>query len=459
VAGLAVRAAPLLHVRLEHVARALLQLRTHALFMVTEQRPVVVVELLDDLEGPTSVQDVAAHDFVLESVGHCAMPGLTQLVARFAKQKIGMAHQLMERIQMAAGALHEFERLRYRADGLDRRVVQAGRAPGILGLCHGETDTRYGESDTVPDKICIVCALNSDICPDRSSILAGLTTSSKHENVTADEPLYTVRVVAERLGVPTATLRSWNQRYGVGPSEHSPGRHRLYSETDIAVARRMYELIVEGASPRSAARTAIDSVRPARGDSAALLDSAFDFDVFTAGLLLDRHLRHFGVLDTWDQLIRPAFDDIAQRQAQGEGCIDVEHALSWTVTRSLQRYPIAAPEESASIILACTPRETHFLALEALRAALAEHGRGALMLGADVPRAALLDAVQRKGRPVTALLWSQTEDTADFQTVNDLAEHASVSVGGPGWDAVIDRIHASRLNSLGEAVDHFAAAN
>src|SRR5690242_7467625 len=161
------------------------------------------------------------------------------------------------------------------------------------------------------------------------------------ENADADEPLYTVRVVAERLGVPTATLRSWNQRYGVGPSEHSPGRHRLYSETDIAVARRMYELIVEGASPRSAARTAIDSLRPARGDSAALLDAAFDFDVFTAGLLLDQHLRHFGVLDTWDQLVRPAFDDIANRQAQGQGCIDVEHALSWTVSRSLQRIPIA----------------------------------------------------------------------------------------------------------------------
>lgn len=292
----------------------------------------------------------------------------------------------------------------------------------------------------------------------RGHILWELTIPRKLESASADEPLYTVRVVAERLGVPTATLRSWNQRYGVGPSEHSPGRHRLYSETDIAVAQRMYELIVEGASPRSAARTAIDSIRPARGDSAALLDSAFDFDVFTAGLLLDRHLRHFGVLDTWDQLIRPAFDDIAARQAEGEGCIDVEHALSWTVSRSLQRYPIVAPEETASIILACTSRETHSLALEALRAALAEYGRGAVMLGADVPRAALLDAVQRRGKPVATLLWSQTRDTADVRAVNALAAHASVSVGGPGWDAVIDKLAAPRLESLREAVDYFVPA-
>jgi len=137
-------------------------------------------------------------------------------------------------------------------------------------------------------------------------ILTKLNTSKTVEN-DVDEPLYTVRVVAERVGVPTATLRSWNQRYAVGPPEHSPGQHRLYSENDIAVVRRMHGLIVDGASPRSAARTAIDSVRPARGDTAALLVAAFDVDVFTAGLLLDRHLHHFGVLDTWDQLVRPAF--------------------------------------------------------------------------------------------------------------------------------------------------------
>jgi len=282
-----------------------------------------------------------------------------------------------------------------------------------------------------------------------------LTASDETTRSDADEPLYTVRVVAERVGVPTATLRSWNQRYGVGPPEHSRGQHRLYSETDIAVVRRMYELILEGASPRSAARTAVDSVRPARGDAAALLVAAFDFDVFTAGHLLDRHLRHFGVLDTWDLMIRPSFDAVAERQAQGENCIDVEHALSWTVTRSFQRYPIPTPEESATIILACTPRETHTLALEALRAALVERGRGALMLGADVPRSALLEAADRKDGRVSTLLWSQTSDTADVGTVNDLAARASVSVGGPGWDGVLDQIQAPQMKNLRAAVDHF----
>jgi transposase-like protein len=279
-------------------------------------------------------------------------------------------------------------------------------------------------------------------------------STSRTLDVDAEDPRYTVSVVAERVGVPTATLRSWNQRYGVGPSDHSPGRHRLYSDNDVAIVQRMYELITQGASPRSAARTAIESVRPARGDAAALLVAAFDLDVVTAGLLLDRHLRHFGVLDTWDELVRPAFAKIETRQAEGVDCIDVEHALSWTVSRSLQRVPLSPVDSGVSVILACAAQETHTLALEALRAALGERGVGAVMLGADTPTAALLDAVERAKTPVTVVLWSQTRQTADARTANTIAKRTQVLVAGPGWQSVPAK--ARLLGSLSEAVDHVA---
>ncbi|MGI9196332.1 MAG: MerR family transcriptional regulator, partial [Candidatus Nanopelagicales bacterium] len=41
------------------------------------------------------------------------------------------------------------------------------------------------------------------------------------------EPLgLTVAAVARRLGVAPATLRTWDRRYGVGPTEHAAGSHR-----------------------------------------------------------------------------------------------------------------------------------------------------------------------------------------------------------------------------------------
>lgn len=112
---------------------------------------------------------------------------------------------------------------------------------------------------------------------------------------TDDSARYTVGSVAERVGVPIATLRSWNQRYGIGPPHHNPGRHRLYSETDIAVVQQMHQLIGEGASPGSAARAALDSVVPLRADTDSLVGAAFDLNIVLAGQLLDRHLRHYGV--------------------------------------------------------------------------------------------------------------------------------------------------------------------
>lgn len=274
----------------------------------------------------------------------------------------------------------------------------------------------------------------------------------------AYELRYGVRAVAQRIGVPTATLRSWNQRYGVGPPDHSPGRHRLYSDADIAVVQQMHQLIADGASPRAAARAATDSVIPARAGTEPLLAAAFALDLVAVEHILDGHSRHFGVLDTWEQLVRPAFADIETRQADGHGCIDVEHALSWTVSRSLHRLPVAAGGSSASIILACPQGEAHTLALEALRAALGERQRHALMLGADVPTAALLDALGRHQTRVTVVLWAQTVETADVPTVRTVAMQADVLVGGPGWESASVPAEAVRIDSLDRALSHFELA-
>jgi hypothetical protein len=270
---------------------------------------------------------------------------------------------------------------------------------------------------------------------------------------------YTVRSVAERVGVPIATLRSWNQRYGIGPPHHHPGRHRLYSETDIALVQQMRQLIAEGASPGSAARAALDSVVPPRADTDSLLVAAFDLDVVMAGQLLDRHLRHYGVVDTWDHLARPAFAAIEARQAGGEGCIDVEHALSWAVSRSLQRLPIAESKKSPPIILACTAREAHTLTLEVLRAALGERGQGALMLGADVPCVAVIDAIARRPQRVTVVLWSQSRRTADLETATAvIGARARLLVGGPGWASAKLPKNAVRVDSLHAALRRLRAS-
>ncbi|ASU81287.1 transcriptional regulator [Actinopolyspora erythraea] len=79
------------------------------------------------------------------------------------------------------------------------------------------------------------------------------------ERVTADGPVapkLSVAAVARRLGVAPATLRTWDRRYGLGPTEHSSGRHRRYGPEDVARLELMQHALLRGASPAEAARYA-----------------------------------------------------------------------------------------------------------------------------------------------------------------------------------------------------------
>lgn len=68
--------------------------------------------------------------------------------------------------------------------------------------------------------------------------------------------MITVAAVARRLGVAPATLRTWDRRYGLGPSEHTAGSHRRYSGVDVARLMVMRRLTLEGVPPSEAASIA-----------------------------------------------------------------------------------------------------------------------------------------------------------------------------------------------------------
>jgi MerR family transcriptional regulator, light-induced transcriptional regulator len=79
---------------------------------------------------------------------------------------------------------------------------------------------------------------------------------------------------ARRLGVATATLRSWERRYGLVPSRHTKGGHRRYGPVDLARLQIMHRLVRSGVPAAEAAGMAIsaDLTAPDRtGPFAALL--------------------------------------------------------------------------------------------------------------------------------------------------------------------------------------------
>ncbi|MFB7937100.1 MerR family transcriptional regulator [Streptomyces sp. NPDC056049] len=69
----------------------------------------------------------------------------------------------------------------------------------------------------------------------------------------------TTGAVARRLGVSPTTVRSWDQRYGIGPAARVDGKHRRWSAADVAMLEEMCRLTASGVPPAEAAHAARSS--------------------------------------------------------------------------------------------------------------------------------------------------------------------------------------------------------
>ena len=72
--------------------------------------------------------------------------------------------------------------------------------------------------------------------------------------------MYRIGEAATRCGTTEETLRTWDRRYGLGPSGRTAGGHRLYSESDVALVRRVRELSTCGYALSAAVSAARDEL-------------------------------------------------------------------------------------------------------------------------------------------------------------------------------------------------------
>lgn len=287
------------------------------------------------------------------------------------------------------------------------------------------------------------------------------------DDPTPGAPQLTVAAVARRLGVAPATLRTWDRRYGLGPTDHSPGAHRRYSPADVARLETMRQLTVRGVAPADAARLALaerspsagavvqavqaaDSTPPGRGSGGRILRlpnvdarvrglarASMGLDAAAVADDLARGVAADGVEVTWESLLLPVLVAIGDRWAATGDGVDVEHLLSACASGVFRQYAAAVPDpvNVRPVLLACAAGELHSLPLDVLAAALAERRIATRLLGAAVPVRAMASAVRRIG-PGALVLWSQlraTASLAQLAAVPATRPPVAVIAGGPGW--------------------------
>jgi DNA-binding transcriptional MerR regulator len=287
------------------------------------------------------------------------------------------------------------------------------------------------------------------------------------------EPFLTVAAVARRLGIAPATLRTWDRRYGVGPSGHATGRHRRYAGQDVARLELMQRALVRGASPAEAARYAlaetpvedrsdlVNGARALRLPGAGRLAKGFGravlaMDSVAAQRLLAEAIEASGVPRVWDEVIRPVLGALGRRWGH-PGSAELEQLLHECVRSALIRATplVMWPRNPRPVLLAAAPGEEHTLPLYGLVATLAHRDLGTRMLGAAVPADALAGAIRRMS-PAAVVLWAQRPATADpalVATSPRSRQRTRLFVAGPGWQ-VLDVDPALVLpDGIGPAAD------
>ncbi len=67
-------------------------------------------------------------------------------------------------------------------------------------------------------------------------------------------PVYSISAVARMLGVPVATIRTWEDRYGVVVPDRSSSGHRLYRREQVAQLRFVRTCMADGGTAADAHR-------------------------------------------------------------------------------------------------------------------------------------------------------------------------------------------------------------
>ena len=264
------------------------------------------------------------------------------------------------------------------------------------------------------------------------------------------EDLLTVAAVARRLGVAPATLRTWDRRYGLGPTDHQEGHHRRYRPQDVARLMVMRRLIASGVSPSDAAEQALEHKGSAtfRATEMKFVDrSELVYTIYRCAIALDndfvaqalsKDIKKYGVIRSWHEVIVPVLTMVGQDWATTGKGIEVEHLLSETIAGLMRDRSLSVkkPINGRPVLLASVGEEVHCLALHALHAALAEQNIECNFLGARTPLEAITSMVSRSAPPAI-FLWAQLSKNGDpkyFRDIPSIRPAPRFILGGPGWD-------------------------
>ncbi len=254
--------------------------------------------------------------------------------------------------------------------------------------------------------------------------------------------MYTIAQTSMRTGLPIATIRAWERRYGVVRPTRTPAGYRLYDDASIDRLIAMRQLVDDqGWRPRQAAdrilaegwvpavtrpeetaphRRDVDPpdaatlIVPSPAGIGALLEATHGLDVPALERVLDEQFAAERFELAMERVVFPALRAIGEAWAAGTIDVAKEHAASETVRRRLARFfdAAGAAVPRPQVIVGAPPDAQHELGAFAFAVGCRRAGLSVLYLGANVPIASWVATVRETAAPVVVLAVVTEPDVA-----------------------------------------------
>ncbi|MFC7406522.1 MerR family transcriptional regulator [Georgenia alba] len=296
-----------------------------------------------------------------------------------------------------------------------------------------------------------------------------------HNGQTPAAPL-TVAGVASRLGVAASTLRTWDRRYGLGPSAHVAGAHRKYTPDDVARLERMRQLTLQGVAPSDAARAAVafDPADPTAlvpeppppeprrrerllVDALSLAAAAVEPDAQRVERMLEQEVADQGVVRAWTTVAEPALAMLGRRDKTDLPGVEPEAVLRAALLGAVRHAAESATHDGAHLVLLCAAQPER-LAAHVLAGGLAEIGVRARVLAVEDMTDAdqILGAAERRRAGVLAVLGDASGTEELVRAASDRDAFTIYLLGDETPQVWLPRVH--RVRTLAAAVEELAAA-
>jgi MerR family transcriptional regulator, light-induced transcriptional regulator len=285
---------------------------------------------------------------------------------------------------------------------------------------------------------------------------------------------YRIRSIVEMTGIPRNTLLAWERRYGVPTPSRTPGGHRVYSEADLDLLRRLKELLDQGHRIGEAVALLRRNAEPERAHATAapidqqrreLLDALLAFDRTRADEAYHRAGSH-ALRRVIDEVLLPLLREVGDGWHRGEVSIAQEHFASAFVREQLitmlNRLESGPPGGPAAVC-AGYPGERHEIGLLAVAVKLALRGWRVTYLGADLPIEELADVIlTRKAELICQSVFAPRSrpelEAYAGRLLRLVPRDTLVALGGPGVAALADEstdriLFAPRFEDLVDRVD------